>query len=108
MNMKDILNATADLASELNSQDITTHSSHNLTTITFDRSKLYHSKTGQQICQKTLIILLGTISETIGRNDRQDTLTAFTEYGITVHDHYVHADGTNMFGPIPAADIEIN
>ncbi len=77
-----------------------------LATITFDRSILYTTHNGQLI-DMPLVKLLGIISETIATPNRQHTLTALQEYGITVHEHYVHADGTNMFGPIPSAETEI-
>ena len=91
--------------------DLTTHRTHDLTTITFDRSVLYDNTKGafekEPFADNSLRCLLGIISQTIGKADRHETLLALREYGIAVHDHYQSADGTNMFGPIPDADTEL-
>ena len=76
-------------------------------TITFNRPKLYNMGGGLDLADMPIAHFLSLISETVDKPDRLDTLAALREYGITVHDHWVHSSGSHMFGPTPSADSEI-
>ena len=87
---------------------------YTVTTITFDRHKLYDPTKGAHDCTNTELAtgslrnLLGLITTIQRQPDHLETLQALQEYGVTVHDHYRSANGTDMFGPVPAADAELS